>query len=46
MIQTTAVIHPGNSGGPLFNIREELIGVVTAVHARGADDEGIGFAIR
>ena len=45
MIQTTAVIHPGNSGGPLFNIREELIGVVTAVHARGADDEGIGFAI-
>ena len=45
MIQTTAVIHPGSSGGPLFNVRAELIGVVTAVHARGVDDEGIGFAI-
>jgi serine protease Do len=45
MIQTTAPIHPGNSGGPLFNLRGELIGVVTAVHARSIDDEGIGFAI-
>ena len=45
MIQTTAAIHPGNSGGPLFNVRGELIGVVTAVHTRGADDEGVGFAI-
>ncbi len=45
MIQTTAPIHPGNSGGPLFNIRGELIGVVTAMHTRAPSDEGIGFAI-
>ena len=45
MIQTTAVIHPGCSGGPLFNIRGELVGVVTAMHTRAIDDEGVGFAI-
>ena len=45
MIQTTAAIHPGNSGGPLFNLHGELTGVVTAVHARSVDDEGVGFAI-
>jgi serine protease Do len=45
MIQTTASIHPGCSGGPLFNIRGELTGVVTAMHTRAPADEGIGFAI-
>jgi serine protease Do len=45
MIQTTAAIHPGSSGGPLFNIRGELIGVVTAMHTRAPADEGVGFAI-
>lgn len=45
MIQTTATISPGNSGGPLFNLRGELIGVVTAMHTRSLADEGVGFAI-
>jgi len=45
MIQTTAPIHPGCSGGPLFNIRGELVGVVTAMHTRAPADEGVGFAI-
>jgi serine protease Do len=45
MIQITAPISPGNSGGPLFNIHGELIGVVTAMHTRTPTDEGIGFAI-
>jgi S1-C subfamily serine protease len=45
MIQVTAPIVPGNSGGPLLNLRGELVGIVTAMHTRTADDQGIGFAI-
>jgi serine protease DegS len=44
-IQTDAAINFGNSGGALINARGELIGINTAVLARNAGIEGIGFAI-
>jgi serine protease Do len=38
-------IHPGNSGGPLFNLNGEMVGVNTAIFSRTGGNIGIGFAI-
>ena len=42
VIQTTAALNPGNSGGPVLNYNGEVVGIATAIVE---DSEGLGFAI-
>jgi S1-C subfamily serine protease len=42
VIQTTAPLNPGNSGGPLMNYNGQVVGITTAIVS---DSQGIGFAI-
>lgn len=42
VIQTTAPLNPGNSGGPVLNYQGQVVGIATAIVK---DSEGLGFAI-
>ena len=44
-LQTDASINRGNSGGPMFNLAGEVIGINTAIYSPSGGSIGIGFAI-
>src|SRR4051812_24068285 len=44
-IQTDAAVNPGNSGGPLFNLRGEVIGINSAIYSQSGGYMGLAFAI-
>ena len=44
-IQTDVAVNPGNSGGPLFNLRGEVVGINSQIYSRSGGFMGISFAI-
>jgi S1-C subfamily serine protease len=44
VLQTDASIYSGNSGGPMFNLQGEVVGIVSHVLVRGGNTDGLGFA--
>ena len=44
-IQTDAAVNPGNSGGPLFNLRGEVVGMNSQIISRSGGNMGLAFAI-
>ena len=44
-LQTDVAVNPGNSGGPLFNIKGEVIGINSQIFSRTGGYQGLSFAI-
>jgi S1-C subfamily serine protease len=45
VIQTDAAINVGNSGGPMFNLEGEVVGIVSSILTQSGGFEGVGFAV-
>lgn len=44
-IQTDVAVNPGNSGGPLFNLRGEVIGINSQIYSKTGGFQGLSFSI-
>ncbi|MGA9665330.1 MAG: DegQ family serine endoprotease [Gallionella sp.] len=44
-LQTDVPVNPGNSGGPLFNMKGEVIGINSQIYSRSGGFQGLSFAI-
>jgi len=44
-IQTDVAVNPGNSGGPLFNLAGEVVGINSQIYSRSGGYQGLSFAI-
>ena len=44
-IQTDAAVNPGSSGGPLFNLKGEVIGMTSQIFSRSGGYQGLAFAV-